>query len=96
MPGEALGVDFTQAKRRCDEVLNPQFDAWRTGSQVKSIGRLSAGSFNWMVMLYKSSPRYNELPQRTRRSYDAVLRMVAEHELKDGRRQCLRYSLRRT
>jgi hypothetical protein len=27
MPGEALGVDFTQAKHRCDEVLNPQFDS---------------------------------------------------------------------
>jgi hypothetical protein len=39
-----------------------------------------------MIMLYKSSPRYSELPQRTRRSYDAVLRLVAEHELKDGRR----------
>jgi hypothetical protein len=26
------------------------------------------------------------MPRRTRRSYDAVLRLVAEHELKDGRR----------
>jgi hypothetical protein len=38
-----------------------------------------------MITLFKSSPRYSELPQRTRRSYDAVLRLVSEHELKDGR-----------
>ena len=26
---EALGTDYADAKKRCDEVLNPQFDAWR-------------------------------------------------------------------
>jgi Phage integrase family len=86
MLAEALGVDFAQAKVRCDEVLNPQFDSWRTGSVTTSIERLSQGSFNWMITLYKSSPRYSELPQKTRRSYDAMLRLVSEHELKDGRR----------
>jgi Phage integrase family len=85
MRGEALGIDFAQAKRRCDEVLNPQFDAWRTGDETAPVERLLPGSFNWMIALYKSSPRYSELPQKTRRSYDAVLRLVSDHELKDGR-----------
>lgn len=27
--GEALGTDYADAKKRCDELLNPQLDAWR-------------------------------------------------------------------
>jgi hypothetical protein len=26
---EPLGTDYGDAKKRCDELLNPQFDAWR-------------------------------------------------------------------
>ena len=29
MRSEALGTDYAEAKRRCDELLNPHFDAWR-------------------------------------------------------------------
>ena len=32
--GEALGMDYALAKQRCDEVLNPQFDAWRTHGEL--------------------------------------------------------------
>jgi hypothetical protein len=38
-----------------------------------------------MIALYKSSPRYTELPLKTRLSYDAVLQLVSKHQLKDGR-----------
>jgi hypothetical protein len=82
---ESLGVDYGQAKRRCDEVLNPGFDAWRTGNSAEPIERLAADSFDWLVAVYKSSPRYRQLPQKTQRSYDAALRLVAKHGLKDGR-----------
>jgi hypothetical protein len=85
MVGEALGTDYAQAKRRCDEVLNPQFDAWREGDEPAPIERVFPGSFDWMIAVYKSSPRYTELPLKTRRSYDAVLRLVSKHPLKDGR-----------
>jgi Phage integrase family len=85
MLGEALGIDYALAKRRCDEVLNPQFDAWRIGGEMASVKRLLPDSFNWMIALYKSSPRYSELPPKTRRSYDAALHLISEHELKDGR-----------
>jgi hypothetical protein len=82
---EALGTDYAEAKRRCDDVLNPQFDAWRTGVQTPNVERAIAGSFDWMVCIYKSSPRYSNLPAKTRRSYDAVLRLISSHTLKDGR-----------
>jgi hypothetical protein len=82
---ESLGVDYGQAKRRCDEVLNPGFDAWRTGNSAEPIERLAADSFDWLVAVYKSSPRYRRLPRKTQRSCDGVLRMVSKHKLKDGR-----------
>jgi len=28
MEREPLGLDYGEAKRRCDEILNPQFQAW--------------------------------------------------------------------
>ena len=34
LPVEALGVDYGLAKQRCDEVLNPQFDAWRKREEI--------------------------------------------------------------
>jgi hypothetical protein len=83
---EALGNDYATAKRRCDEILNPQFDAWRTSGDATVIGsRAAFGSFDWMITLYKSSPRYMERPVKTQRSYDAALRLASNHKLKDGR-----------
>ena len=38
---EALGNDYATAKLRCDEILNPQFDAWRTSSATRPL--LEAG-----------------------------------------------------
>ncbi|MGP0089386.1 MAG: tyrosine-type recombinase/integrase [Xanthobacteraceae bacterium] len=83
---EALGNDYATAKRRCDEILNPQFDAWRTSGHPTVIAsRAVLGSFDWMVALYKSSPRYRDLPFKTHTSYDAALQLVSNHKLKDGR-----------
>jgi hypothetical protein len=84
--GEALGLDYAEAKRRCDEILNPQFDAWRTRDAVAApSSRVAPGTFDWTVAVYKSSPKYQELPPKTRKSYDAALRLVSSHILKDGR-----------
>ena len=83
---EALGNDYAVAKNRCDELLNPQFDAWRKREEIAlpsdHVGR---GTFDWMVAIYKSSPLYRKLPAKTRKSYDAALRLASQHELKDGR-----------
>ena len=70
--------------RQCDRVLNPQFDAWRTKGEAPSeVARL--GTFDWMVSVYKTSPKYEQRPAKTRKSIDAALALVAKHRLKDGR-----------
>jgi hypothetical protein len=44
------------------------------------------GTFDWMVAVYKSSPKYTRTALKTRKSYDDVLRLVSNHALKDGRK----------
>jgi hypothetical protein len=74
---EALGADFSQAKARCDEVLNPQFAAWRT-NETLSVRRSVIGTFDWMLEQYKSSPKWQKLAPGTWADYDRSLRLVAE------------------
>jgi len=84
---EALGTDYAEAKRRCDEILNPQFDAWRTRDTTPvAEGRARVGTFDWLVGIYRTSPKFTDRPARTRKSYDAALSLVADYKLKDGRR----------
>jgi hypothetical protein len=84
---EALGTDYAQAKQRCDEVLNPHFDAWLAGNSPEAIAtdRPAVGTFDWMVSIYKTLPKYTRRPAKTRKSYDSALRLVSQHKLKDGR-----------
>ena len=84
---EPLGADYANAKRRCDELLNPQFDAWLAGRSPKLMvcERPIIGTFDWLVAVYKSLPKYTRLPKKTRQSYDSALRLVSQHRLKDGR-----------
>ena len=83
----ALGTDYGCAKQRCDEVLNPQFDAWLAGNSPDAIvaDRPAVGTFNWMISIYKALPKYTRRPEKTRKSYDAALRLVSQHKLKDRR-----------
>jgi hypothetical protein len=70
---------------RCDELLNPRFDAWRKREDTTlPVDQIS--TFDWMVAIYKSSPRYQKLPAKTRKSYDAALKLASQHPLKDGRK----------
>lgn len=87
MHAQALGTDYAEAKRQCDEILNPQFDAWRTGGASEpSRSRPLAGTFDWLASLYRSSRQFRELDRKTRKLREAGLRLVADHRLKDGRR----------
>jgi hypothetical protein len=79
---EALGTDYGVAKKRCDEVLNPHYKAWLTKGE-EGENRLEVGSFDWLVSVYKASPKYTNLPAETRSSYDRALRLVSEYRLKD-------------
>ena len=87
LPGQALGGDYGHAKQRCDEILNPQFDAWLAGTSGEAIkaDKPLVGTFDWLVSVYKSLPKYTRRPEKTRKSYDNALRLVSQHKLKDGR-----------
>jgi len=46
---EALGTDYGEAKRRCDDVLNPQLDSWRRGETPFPTQKVTVGTFDWMA-----------------------------------------------
>lgn len=80
---EPLGTDYSEAKKRCDDILNPHYKAWLTqGADITS--SISPGTFDWMVAVYKASPKFTKLPAETRSSYDRMLRFVSQYELKNG------------
>ena len=85
---EALGQDYAAAKKRCDDILNPQFDAWRLGRDgaAEPAQGPATGSFDWLIATFKSHPAYKDRPDKTKKSYDAAASLIAEHRLKDGRR----------
>ena len=83
---EALGPDYGEAKRRCDDILNPQFRAWQKNGDVCGHSRPLPSTFDWLVSVYKSSPKYQCLSSGSRADYDRVLSLVSNHKLKDGRR----------
>lgn len=88
--GEALGTDYAEAKKRCDEVLNPQLDAWRTKGETGVLApgeaKLTPGTFDWLISVYKASPQYKEKAARTRSSYDNAAALAADYILKNGKR----------
>ena len=85
---EPLGTDYAAAKSRCDTVLNPAFDSWRTGgkSDAAAKPRALVGSFDWLIANYKADKKYAKRPARTRSSYDRAINDVAGYILTDGRR----------
>ena len=64
---------------------NPQFRSWLGGGAVSETARPLPGTFAWLIALYKASPKYLHLTSGTQADYDAVLFLVADHKLKDGR-----------
>src|SRR5450759_1930041 len=83
---EALGTDYADAKKRCDELLNPQLDAWRKREEIAlPSDQIVPGTFDWMVATYKTHPKYTKMPAKTRKSYDSVLSLVSRYVLIDGR-----------
>lgn len=80
----ALGGDYGVAKARCDEIINPQFDARRTKGEALAINATLHGTFDWMVGVYKASPQYKDLKPGTRADYDRALHEVSQLILKGG------------
>ena len=84
---EALGTDYEAAVRRAEQTLLPAFDSWRTGggSDMVPIG-VRAGTFDWLVSIFKSHRAWEEIDRKTQRLYEQGLSLVANHVLKDGAR----------
>jgi hypothetical protein len=82
---EPLGTDYAEAKRRCDDILNPHFHAWLRQDEVSETSRPLRCTFDWLVTVYKTSPKYLKLTPGTQADYDAVLSLVSRHMLQDGR-----------
>jgi hypothetical protein len=79
-------IDYAIAKRRCDDVLNPHYKAWLThGEADLSAPRTPSGTWDWMVGVYKQSPKYTGKGTETRSSYDRMLALVSKYILKAGR-----------
>lgn len=83
---EALGGDYAKAKARCDETLNPLYDAWRMGQQVPLSTGPDVGTFDWLVDQYQKSPKYKALSPKAQRDYDKGLALLQNHVMKTGRR----------
>lgn len=58
----------------------------RSAAVMKVSPRLEPGTFDWMVATFKRSPKYIDLPAKTRKSYDDALALIGDHVVKDGRR----------
>ena len=82
-----LGSDYGAAKERCDALINPHFDAWRCKGAVPDGGSADHGTFDWLVAVYKRSPRYADRPEGTRADYDRALHDVSRLPTKDGKRR---------
>ncbi|MGL3208318.1 tyrosine-type recombinase/integrase [Bradyrhizobium sp. BR 1433] len=83
---EALGTDYGAAKQRCDEILNPHYQTWLKGETSALVAGVSVGTWDWMVGIYKKSPRYTGRPAETRKSYDRMLKFISLVPLTDGRK----------
>jgi hypothetical protein len=84
---EPLGEDYGAAVFRAEDVLLKAFDSWRTGglSDMVPIGA-TVGSFDWLVMTFKSHRAWKDTDRKTQRLYEQGLSLVANHVLKDGSR----------
>ncbi len=81
---EALGKDYANAKARCDDVLNPQLDAWRKGETVSPEARV--GTLKWLVEIFKEDEKFSSLGSLTQRDYQSGFELITSYSLKNGRR----------
>src|SRR5262249_13406296 len=68
---EPLGTDYHEAVQRAETVLLPQFDAWRSGTDVPVREIAKAGTLDWLFAEYRADRRFTRLHVRTRRKHEA-------------------------
>lgn len=85
LSNEALGGNYAVAKQRCDDLLNPQLDAWRQGSEPAPPRNIT-GTMDWMMAQFRDSKQFRDLAPSSMEDYDYTLGNLADYRLKDGRR----------
>ncbi len=84
---EALGQDYTAAMERAENVLLPAFDSWRSRGLTDMVPASPvAGSFDWLVSIFKAHQKWKEIDRKTQRQYEQGLALFANHRLKDNTR----------
>lgn len=84
---EALGADYAAAKERAENILLPAYDSWRSKGLTDMVPLSPApGTFDWLVSVFKSHQKWNEIDHKTQRLYDQGLALFANYTLKDGSR----------
>ena len=77
---EPLGTAYNAAVERC-ELLNRQFDAWRTGSKEDCF---QGFTLDWLFGEYRASRKYQRL--KSRQQYELSMTLVGQYVLpKDPR-----------
>jgi len=83
---EPLGTDYAEAVQRAETVLLPQFDAWRSGTDVPVREIAKAGTLDWLFAEYRADRRFTRLHVQTRRKHEAGFNLIGSYVLKTGER----------
>ncbi len=76
LANEALGTDYAEAKARCDQILNPQLDAWRLGD-TEPRGPAKE-TLSWLIMKYRESGKFSKFSEHTRRDYLQAFDLISQ------------------
>jgi hypothetical protein len=85
---EALGLDYTAAVKRAEDVLLPAFDAWRSGDTktATTLAVAMVGTLDWLFAEYRADRRYTKLDAKSKRNHEVGFKLVGGYILKDGKR----------
>lgn len=84
---EQLGTDYEAAVRRVETTLLPLFDSWRTrGLSDLTPSSAREGTLEWLFKAYRDTDKFKKLSRKMRKLHDAGFKLVADYQLKDGRR----------
>ena len=84
---EALGAEHAAAVERAENFLLPAFDSWRSRGLTDMVPASPVpGTFDWLVCVFKSHQKWQEIDHKTQRFYEQGLALFASHKLKDGSR----------
>lgn len=84
---EPLETEYATAVVRTKNVLLPAFDSWRSRGLTDMVPALAVlGSFDWLVIVFKSHQKWKEIDHKTQRLYQQGLDLFANYTLRDGTR----------